>query len=141
MDMGIPLEVTAEGMKGTDDAWSEGFLMIERVHPVGNNLSRGFEENIKKPAITAKNLTELRWNRKDNVPVATVNQLCSDGIGAVGLISGAAGIAEARLAAERDKMEMITMMAVIEAIALFKVTAVKHFLDFILDNRADAWIG
>lgn len=54
--------------------------MIERVHPVGNNLSRGFEENIKKPAITTKKLTELLRNRKDNMQMTAVNQLCNDGI-------------------------------------------------------------
>jgi len=108
MDMGIPLEVTAEGMKGADDAWSEGFLMIEGVHPVGDSA---------------------------------VDKFCRNGISSIGLISRAAGIAETGFAAEGYIVEMITVMAVIEAVALFKVTAVKHFLDFILDNRADAWIG
>ncbi len=75
---------------------------------------------------------------EDDMTMATINQLCGNRIGTVCLISCAAGITEARLAAERHIVEMVTMMAVIETVALFKVTAVKHFLDFILDNRADA---
>ncbi|HVI41124.1 MAG TPA: hypothetical protein VM577_10715 [Anaerovoracaceae bacterium] len=141
MDMRIPLEVTAEGMERTDDTGSKGFLMIEGVHPVGNNLSRGFEENIKKPAVTTKKLTELLWNRKDNVPMTAVNQLCSDGIGAVGLISGAAGIAETGFAAEGYIMEMITVMAVVETIALFQIAAMKHLLNLSFNNGTNAWIG
>ena len=119
MDMWIPLEITTEGMKGTDDAGSKRFLMILTVKPVGNRLSSGLKKKIQKGAIFPKKFTKLLRDRKNNMPVVAVNQLCRYGIGTICLIGSATGITEARLAAERYKVEMITVMAVVETIALF----------------------
>lgn len=141
MDMRIPLEVTAKSMERTDDTRSKGFLMIERVHPVSDHLSRSLEQKIKKGAVLAKEFTKLLWNGKNNVPVAAVDQLCRDRIGTIGLIGGAAGIAETGFTAERDIVEMIAVMTVVKSIALFQITTIKHFLDFVQDNRANAWSG
>ncbi len=140
MDMRIPLEVTAEGMERTDDSRSKGFLVIEGVHPVGDHLSRSLEQKIKKSAVFSKELTKLLGNRKDNVSVAAVDQLCGDGIGTISLISGATGIAETRFTAEGDIVEVIAVMTVVESIALFQITTIQHFFHFIPDDRTNAWI-
>jgi hypothetical protein len=118
MDMRIPLEIAAESMERTDDARSERFLVIEGVHPVGNYLSRSFEQDIKKGTVLSKKFAKLLGNGKNNVPVAAVDQLCGDGIGTISLISGAAGIAESRFTAEGDIVEVIAVMTVVETIAL-----------------------
>ena len=141
VDMRIPLQVTAESMEGTDDSRGKGFLMIEGVHPIGNNLSSGLEENIKKLSVTAKKFTEFLRNRKDNVPVAAVDELCGNGIGTICLIGGAAGIAEAGFAAERHKAEVIAVRTAIQSIALFQISAMKHFFNLGLHNRTNASIG
>lgn len=141
MDMRIPLEVTAKGMERADDSRSKRFLMIERVHPIGNNLSRGLEENIKKLSITTKKFTEFLRDRKDNVPVAAVNQLCGNGISTICLIGGTAGIAESGFASERHIVKLIAVMTVVKTITLFAVTAIQHFFNLIFDDRANAWTG
>ncbi len=141
MDMWIPLEIATEGMKGTDYTGSKGFLMILIVKPVGNRLSSSLKKKIQKGAVFSKKLTKLLRDRKNNMPVAAVNQLCRYGIGTICLIGGAAGIAEAGFAAKRHIMESIAVMTVVETIALFQITAIKHFFNFILDDRTNAWIG
>lgn len=140
MNMRVPLEVTAESMEGTDDARGKRFPMIERVHPVGNRLNSSLEEKIQKSTVLSEKSTEFQRDRKDNVSVAAVNQLCGDRIGTVCLIGGATSIAEAGFAAERYIVESIAVMAVVETIAIFAVTTTEHLLDFTLDNGADAWI-
>jgi len=141
VDMRIPLEVTTEGMERTDDSRSKGFLVIEGVHPVSDYLSRRFEKKIKKGAVLSKEFTKLLGNRKDNVPVATVDQLCGDGIGTICLIGGAAGIAETRFTAKWDIVKVIAVMTVVETIALFQITTIKHFFNLILNDRTNAWSG
>lgn len=139
--MGVPLEVTAESMEGTDYARGKGFLMVLGVHPVGDRLGGSFEKKIEKGAVISEKFAEFLGDGKDNVPVAAVDQFRGDGIGAVCLIGGAAGIAEAGFAAEGHIVEMIAVMAVVKAIASFAIAAAKHFFNLVLDNRTDAWIG
>jgi len=141
MDMRIPLEVTTEGMERTDDSRSKGFLVIERVHPVGDHLSRSFEQKIEKGAVLSKEFTKLLRNGKNNVPVAAVDQLCGDGIGTIGLIGSATGIAESRFTAEWDIVKVIAVMTVVETIALFQITTIQHFFNLILNDRTNAWSG
>lgn len=141
MDMGIPLEVTAEGMKGTDDSRSKGFLVIKGVHPVGNYLSRSLEQDIKKGTVLSEKFAEFLWDSKDNVSVAAVDELGSDRVRPVSLVGSATGIAEAGFAAEGHIVEMIAVMAVVKTIAFFAIAAAKHFFNFILDNLTNARIG
>jgi hypothetical protein len=124
MDMGVPLEVTSKSMKGTDDARSKGFLMVEGVHPIGNYLCRSLEQDIKKGTVLSEKLTKFLRDGKDNVSVAAVNELGSNRVSPVSLVGGAAGIAEAGLTAEGHIVEAIAVMAVIETITLFAVTAI-----------------
>jgi hypothetical protein len=141
VDMRIPLEVTTEGMERTDDPRSKGFLVIERVHPVGDHLSRSFEQKIKKGAVLSKEFTKFLGNGKNNVPVAAVDQLCGDGIGTIGLIGGAAGITETRFTAKGDKVKAFAVMTVVESITLFQITTIQHFFNFILNDRTNARCG
>ncbi|HWQ79099.1 MAG TPA: hypothetical protein VN381_09805 [Anaerovoracaceae bacterium] len=141
MDMRVPLEVTSKSMKGTDDAWVKGFFAVEGEHPVCDRLGSSFEKKIQKGTVLSEKLTEFLRDGEDNVPVAAVDQFCGNGISAVCLIGSAAGIAEAGLTAERHIVEVIAVMAVIETIALFKITAIQHFLNFVLNNRPNTRIG
>ena len=75
------------------------------------------------------------------MPVAAIDQLCGDGIGTIGMIGSTAGIAETGFATERDIVKMIAVMTVVKTIALFQIATIKHFLDFVQDNRANTWSG
>lgn len=103
MDVWVPFQVPAKGVKDHDKTGSEihGFVLFKKH--AGDNTVYGMEEAVKEGTVIKKEMAEIFINGKDTVPVYDVYQLEGHGSGALHGIEVAAGRAEAAVAAERDE--------------------------------------
>lgn len=102
VDVGVPLEVTAEGVEDEDEAGGELFLLIKVCKHAEDDGSHCMEEAVKKGAVFKEEVAELLRYGEDAVAVGAVEHLQGDGGGTLTGIEGAAGRAEAAVAAEGD---------------------------------------
>ena len=105
MDMRVPFEIPAEGMKDHDETGREvhGFILLKKH--TGDNTVYGMEKTIEERAVIEEKVTKLFINGKDTMTVGDINELKGHRGSAFHGIFVTAGGTEAAVAAKRDKLE------------------------------------
>ena len=75
MDMRIPLEISTESMKNTDETGSEIFCFIHFCEHAQDYVTNGMKETVKQSTILTEVDTKFFWNCKDTVPMNAGDQL------------------------------------------------------------------
>lgn len=105
MDMRVPFEIPAEGMKDHDETGREvhGFILLKKH--TGDNTVYGMEKTIEERAVIEEKVTKLFINGKDTMTVGDINELKGHRGSAFHGIFVTAGGTEAAVAAKRNKLE------------------------------------
>lgn len=105
MDMRVPFENPAEGMKDHDETGREvhGFILLKKH--TGDNTVYGMEKTIEERAVIEEKVTKLFINGKDTMTVGDINELKGHRGSAFHGIFVTAGGTEAAVAAKRNKLE------------------------------------
>lgn len=129
MNMRIPFEIASEGMKHTDKTRSKGLRIVEFMkHPKNNAADRG-KKAIQKRAIPKKELSKLFRNRKNAMPMRTVNKRGSHRKSLLDRIHVATGRTKSTMTAERNKFKVSTMRAGVHGATKSRITAGQHLID------------
>lgn len=111
MDMRIPFEIPAEGMKNHDETGSEvqGFILLKKH--TGDNTVYGMEKTIEEGAVFEEKVSKLFINGKDTMAVEDINELKGHGGSAFHGIFVTAGRTETAVAAKGNKLEPAAVRA------------------------------
>ena len=126
VDMRVPFEVTAEGMKDTDKPGSKAFGFIVSVEHTKDDTAYSGEETTKEGTVSKEEGSEFFCDGKDAVAVLDVQNFKGHGGCTVNGVFGTAGGTETAVAAERDKFKFSTFVTAIHGPTKRRVTTVKH---------------
>lgn len=103
MDVWIPFEIPAKGVKDHDKTGSEihGFVLLEKH--AGDDTVYGMEEAVKERAVLQEEIPELRINGKNTMPVSDIDQFKGHRGSALHGVEIPTGRTETAVAAERDE--------------------------------------
>ena len=74
MDVGIPFQVPAKGMKNHDKAGSEVHGLVLFVKHAGNNTVHGMEEAVKEFAVVEEKFAEVFIDGEHAMPVGNIDK-------------------------------------------------------------------
>ena len=117
MDMGVPFEIPAEGMKDHDETGSEVHRLILFKKHAGNNTVYGMEKTAKERAVFEKKVPKLFVNGKDTMAVGDVNELKGHRGSAIHSIFVPTGRTKAAVTAKRNKLEITAVRAGVHSAA------------------------
>ncbi len=123
MNMRIPFQVAAEGMKNTDKTGNQGLGFINVVEHAKNNTTNSRKKGVQKSPVIKEIVSEFFRNGKDTMPVCTVNELRSHGSRALDGIFVAAGGAETAVAAKGTKLKKAAARTGIHGAAKRRIAA------------------
>jgi len=129
-DMGIPFERAPKGVEDTNKARNEIFRFVQGEKELFNDIRNRLKKAVKQAAVLKEKMAEGFANGKDKVPAGAVDELKGHGSRPVIGILGAAGRAELRVAAERNKFKAATMRAAVHGTPKGGITAVDDFSMF-----------
>ena len=129
VDMGVPFKGTAEGVKDKDESGGKVHGMIHLVEEVQDDLADSLKETVKKGAVFLEEMPQFIGNRKDAVPVFTVDEHSRHGFGTFPCVKVAAGRTETGVAAEGDEMMTAAFRTAIHCPTKSRVSAVDHLED------------
>ena len=69
MDMRIPLQTTAEGMKNTDKTGSKAFSFTEFAKHIKNDVTNRMKKAVKQGTISAEEDTKFFGDGKNTMPM------------------------------------------------------------------------
>lgn len=133
VDMGIPFEVTPEGMEDTEEAGSETFGLVFTLEHSENNAADSREKAAKQDSVSKEEGSEFFCDCKNTVPVRDIDEFEGHGSSPVDGIFDTAGRAEAAVASEGYKFKHTTGRASVHGTAKGRVPAMNHFFN-IFDN-------
>lgn len=107
VDMWVPFQIPAKGVKDHDETGSEVHGLILLKKHTGNNTVHGMEEAVKEGTVTQKKLPELLINREDAMAVDDIYELKGHRSSALHGVEITTGRAEAAVTAERDNDHFI----------------------------------
>ena len=129
VNVGIPFQVSAKGVKNHDKTGSEihGFVLFEKH--AGNNAVNSMKKAVKEGAVIQEKIPELFVNGENTVAVRGIDEFKGHGGSALHGIKVAAGRTEAAVAAERDKFQLSAVGTAVHGTARGRVTTVDHFIN------------
>ena len=135
VDVGIPFQVSAQGVKNHDKTGSgiQGFVLSEKH--AGNNAVNSMKMATKEGAAIQEKISELPINGKDAVAVGNIHKLKGHRGCALHSVEIAAGRAEAAVAAERDEFQLSKVRKAVHGTAKGRVTTVDYFI-YVFNNRS-----
>lgn len=135
VNVGIPFQVSAKGVKNHDKTGSKihGFVLFEKH--AGNNAVNSMKKAVKERAVIQEKSPELLINGKNTMPVGNIDQLKGHRGSALHGIKVAASRTEAAVAAERDEFQLSTVRTTVHGTAKGRVTTVDHFI-YVFNNRS-----
>lgn len=136
MNMGIPLERAAKGVKNADKAWDKMFGFIDVVEHAKNDGLNSMKKTVQKRTVTAEENAKIIRNSEDAVPMRTRNHLDGHRSGTLKGIKVAAGRAKPAFAMEWDKLQGTTRRAAVHSAAIRRITAVNHALNVFKNDWA-----
>lgn len=135
MDVWIPFQRSAEGMKDTDKAGDEVSAFIHFVEKSENDTADSLKEAVKQGTVIQKERTQVFINGKNEVPVGAVNEFEGHFGRAVNAVFIAAGRTKFRMAAERDEFKFAAVGTAIHGAAKRGIPTIDHLLDVFHNNR------
>lgn len=138
MDVGVPFQISAKGMKDHDKTGSkiQGFILFEKH--AGNNTVDSVEEAVEQCPVIKEEPAEVFVNGKDTMPVDNVYQLEGHGGGTLHGVEVSAGRAEAAVAPEGDKFQFAAFGAAEHCPAKGGIATVDHFIDIF--HHSFSWV-
>lgn len=138
MDVGVPFQISAKGMKDHDKTGSkiQGFILFEKH--AGNNTVDSVEEAVEQCPVIKEEPAEVFVNGKDTMPVDNVYQLEGHGGGTLHGVEVSAGRAEAAVAPEGDKFQFTAFGAAEHCPAKGGIATVDHFIDIF--HHSFSWV-
>ena len=135
MDVGVPFQISAKGMKDHDKTWSKihGLILIEKH--TGNDTVHSVEEAVEQCPVIKEELAEVLINGKDTMPVGNIYQLEGHGGGTLHGIEVSAGRTEAAVASKRDKFKLSAVRTTVHGAAKGGIATVDHFIH-VFNNRS-----
>ena len=135
VNVGIPFQVSAKGVKNHDKTGSKihGFVLFEKH--AGNNAVNSKKKAVKERAVIQEKSPEQLINGKNTMPVGNIDQLKGHRGSALHGIKVAASRTEAAVAAERDEFQLSTVRTTVHGTAKGRVTTVDHFI-YVFNNRS-----
>lgn len=129
MDMRVPFEVPAEGMKDHDETGSEvqGFILLKKH--TGNNTVYGMEKTIEEGAVIEEKVAKVFINGKDTMAVGDINEFKGHRGSAFHSIFISARRAETAVATERNKFELTAVRTAVHGTAKGRISAVDHLIN------------
>ncbi len=134
VDMGIPFQRPAEGMQDTDETGDKVPAFIDFMEHFENDAAHSLKKAVKQGTVIQKERTQVFVNGKNEVPVGTVNEFKGHFRRAVNAVFIAAGRAEFRVAAERNKFKSTTVGTAVQGAAIRRVAAVDHLFNIFHNN-------
>ena len=128
VDMRVPFQISAKGVKDHDETGSKVHGLILFKKHTGDNAVYGMEETVKERTVIEEKLPELFINGKNTMTVGDIEQLKGHGSSTLHCVEISAGRAEAAMAAKRNKFELSTEGTAIHSPTKGRVTTVDHFI-------------
>jgi len=137
VDMGVPLQVAAEGVEDADETGSEGLGFVHPEEHAQDDAPYGREKTVQEGTVGKEERPQLFRNGEDAMAVPDIDNLEGHGESTVdGILVSACG-AETAVAAERDELQLPADRTAIHGTAERGIAAVDHLVD-VLDDR---WAG
>ena len=127
VDVGIPFEWPAKGVEDTGKTGDKVFGFIQRMEQPEDDAADSLEKAVKQGTVHQKERAQVCINGKNEVPVCAVNELEGHFSRAVNAVFIAAGGAELRMVAKRDKFKFTTVRTAIHGAAIRGIPAAYHF--------------
>lgn len=134
VDMGIPLEGSAEGMEDADETGHKVSAFVHIMEEPEDDTADSPKKAVKKGAATQKERPQAFINGKNKVSVGAVNEFKGHFSRAVDTVFIAAGGTKFRVAAERDKFKLTAVRTAIHGATVRRIPAVYHFFDVFHDD-------
>ncbi len=99
-----------------------------------NHTADSLKQTVKQGTVGQEERAQVLVNGKNEVPVGTVNEFKGHFRRAVNAVLIAAGRAEFRVAAERNKFKSTTVGTAVQGAAIRRVAAVDHLPDIFHNN-------
>lgn len=96
---------------------------------------------MQKTSIFSEEYTEFFRDRKNDVPMLTVDQFQSDVVSPIRLVCNTASIAKTRMTTKRDKFVSTAAIALIKAAPIIRIPAIDDACDLFQDDRTDQRIS
>ena len=134
VNMGIPFQISAEGMKNHNKSRSKISGFIEIVEHAIDHTGDRVEKAMKKIRGVQEKMPEIFINSKNTVPVLDWNELKGHTGSTFHRVFVPAGGTETAVTAERNKFHVPTVRATIHGTAKSGITAMDHFI-YVFYNR------
>ena len=136
VDMWVPFQIPAKGVKDHDETGSKahGFILLKKH--TGDNAVYSMEEAVREGAVIEKKLPELFINGKNTMAVGNIDEFKGHRGSALHGAEISAGGTEAAVAAERDEFQLSAMRTAVHCPAERGIAAVNHFFHVLNDRIA-----
>lgn len=136
MDMRIPLQTTAKGMKNTDEARGKVLSFIEFAEHIKDDIADGVEKTVEQRTVFAKENAKFFRNGKNTMSMDGLDDFERHGSGALDRIEVSTGRTKTTFAVKRDKFESTTRRTPVHSAAESGVSTVNHLFDVFENHRA-----
>ena len=134
VDMGIPFQIPAKGVKNHNKSRSKILGFIEFVKHTADHTGNRVEKAVKKIGIVQKKMSEIFINSKNAVPVLDRNELKGHTGSTFHRVFVPAGRTETAVTAERDKFHVPTVRTTVHGTTKSGIAAMDHFI-YVFYNR------
>jgi len=133
VDMRIPFEVSAKGMKDADEAGSKAFCLIHLGKHTKKNITDRMKETVQKRTVMKKINTKFFWNCKNAMTMNTRNKFRGHVKRAKLIVFITTRRAETTFTAKRNEFQFTTKRAAKHSTALRGIATVNHTI-YIFNN-------
>ena len=134
VDMGIPFQIPAKGVKNHNKSRSKILGFIEFVKHTADHAGNRVEKAVKKIRIVQKKMSEVFINSKNAVPVLDRNELKGHTGSTFHRVFVPTGRTETAVTAERDKFHVPTVRTTVHGTTKSGIAAMNHFI-YVFYNR------
>lgn len=136
MDVRVPFEISAKGMKDTNNPGSEVFRFIDVEKHAEDNIPDRGKKQVEKRAIFKEERPKFLRDSKNTMPVSTGNEFTGHMERAELIIFVTTGRTETAFATKRDEFKPAAGRAAIHETAKGGVSAMNHLVNIFNDRRA-----
>lgn len=134
----IPFEIPAKGMKNHDESRDKVLRLVELGKHTQNNTGNSMKKTMKQGAIFREERAKILINGKNTMAMSNVNEFKSHGSSTFHRVLITTGGTKTAVTAERDKLEIAAMLTAIHGTAEGGVTTMDHFVHVF--NNGITWM-
>ena len=138
MNMRIPFQISAKGMKNTDETGSKKFCFVVFVKHAKDNIANSRKKAVEKRTILEKKRTQFFSNSKNTMAVLSINDFKRHSGSSVNGIFVSTSRTETAVATKRNKFKSSTISTTIHGTTKCGIAAVKHFIHVF--NNGLSWM-